>query len=61
MRKLVICEINESYIKSVKEQMEKQNIPLPKDDSQVTIAHKPVKIIEVEKLNCTCEVCKKLR
>ena len=60
-KKLVICEINENYLKNVKEQMKKQNMPIPKDDSQITIAHKPIKTIEIEKLNCNCEVCKELR
>lgn len=60
-RRLVICEINENYLENVKEQMKKQNMPMPKDDYGITIAHKPITTIEVGKLNCVCEVCKKLR
>lgn len=60
-RKLVLCEINESYLKNVKEQMKKQKMPIPKDDSGITIAHRPLTTIEVGKSNCACEVCKKLR
>lgn len=60
-KKLVICEINENYLKTVKEQMKKQNMPIPKDDSNITIAHKPITTIEAGRLNCDCEVCKKLR
>ena len=59
-RKLVICEINENYLKNVKEQMEKQNMPMPKDDSQITIAHKPITTIEVKELNCKCDLCKRV-
>lgn len=59
-RKLVLCEINENYLKNVKEQMKKQNMPMPKDDSNITIAHKPITTLEVEKLDCECEVCKKI-
>jgi len=59
-KKLVICEINESYLKNVKEQMKKQNMPMPKDDSHITIAHKPLASIDMEEL-CNCDVCKKIR
>ena len=59
MKKLVICEINEEYLKNVKEQMKKQNMPMPKDDSHITITHKPLAYIGVEEL-CECDVCKKI-
>lgn len=59
-KKLVICEINEAYLKNVKEQMKKQKMPVPKDDSQITIAHKPLITIDSKDLNCDCKVCKKL-
>ena len=59
-RKLVICEINENYLKNVKEQMKKQNMPMPKDDSQITITHKPLVSIEPKDLDCNCKVCKEL-
>lgn len=60
-KKLVICEINETYLKSVKDQMKKQNMPIPKDDSQITIAHKPITVINIENLSCNCEVCQQIR
>ena len=60
VRKLVICEINENYLKNVKEQMKKQKMPLPNDDNQITIAHKPITAIDVKELNCKCEVCSRL-
>ena len=59
-RRLVICEINENYLKNVKEQMKKQNMPMPKDDSGITIAHKPITTIQVKEPNCNCELCKKI-
>ena len=59
-RRLVICEINESYLKNVKEQMEKQKMPVPKDDSSITIAHKPLSDIDTREL-CDCDVCKKIK
>lgn len=59
MKKLVICEINENYLENVKKQMKKQEMPLPKDDSQITIAHKPLATVEAEP-NCKCHVCKKI-
>ena len=60
VRKLVICEINETYLKNVKEQMKKQNMPIPKNDSNITIAHKPITTVEVKESNCTCEVCRRI-
>lgn len=60
MKKLVICEINEEYLKNVKAQMEKQKMPLPKDDDQITIAHKPVINIEDKDL-CYCSLCNKIK
>ncbi len=60
-RKLVICEINESYLKNVKEQMKKQKMPVPKDSSQITIAHKPLVKIEPKDLECSCRVCSSLK
>lgn len=60
MVKVVICEINENYLKNVKEQMKKQNMPMPKDDSQITIAHKPITTIEAKELNCNCEICSRI-
>jgi len=57
MKKLVLCEINENYLKNVKKQMKEQNMPMPKDDSHITIAHKPLSVINVEKLNCKCSLC----
>ncbi|MEM5805840.1 MAG: hypothetical protein QXM85_01430 [Candidatus Aenigmatarchaeota archaeon] len=59
-RKIMICTINEEYLNNVKKQMIKQKIPLPKDDGQITIAHKLITTIEVKKLNCDCKVCKKI-
>ena len=56
-KKLVICEINEAYLKNVKEQMKKQKMPMPKNDSQITIAHKPLLTIEKENIKCNCEIC----
>lgn len=58
-KKLIICEINEEYLKTVKKQMKKQNMPMP-NDYQITIAHKPVAAIEVKEPNCNCEVCRKI-
>ena len=60
-RKLVICEINEVYLENVKEQMKKQKMPMPKDDSQITIAHKPIMIIDSKDLGCDCKVCSKIK
>lgn len=57
---LVICEINENYLKNVKKQMTEQKLPMPKDDVNITIAHKPLTKIEVEKVNCNCKVCNKI-
>ena len=58
---LVVCEINEEYLKNVKEQMKKQNMPMPKDDSQITIAHKPVTTFDYDNIECECGVCKKIK
>ncbi len=60
MTKLVICEINESYLKNVKEQMKRQKMPMPKDDSQITVAHKPIVVIDSKNLECECKVCKRI-
>ncbi|MBI2005227.1 MAG: hypothetical protein HYS80_00495 [Candidatus Aenigmarchaeota archaeon] len=60
MKKLVICEINETYLKNVKDQMKKQKMPIPKDDSQITIAHKPITTIDSKDL-CNCKVCSSLK
>lgn len=57
VKRLVICEINETYLKNVKNQMEKQKMPMPKDDSQITIAHKPISRISLDEL-CECKVCR---
>ncbi|MBI1978862.1 MAG: hypothetical protein HYS62_02235 [Candidatus Aenigmarchaeota archaeon] len=59
MRKLVVCEINETYLKNVKEQMKKQRMPIPEDDNQITIAHKPIAVIDSRDL-CDCKICKEL-
>lgn len=56
----MICEINENYLKNVKGQMKKQKMPMPKDDRQITIAHKPLMKIEQNDVDCDCKVCKKL-
>ena len=61
MKKLVICEINESYLKNVKEQMKKQNMPMPKDDSHITIAHKPLGEVELNNITCDCITCSKIK
>lgn len=58
MKRFVICEINEKYLKNVKRQMKNQGLPLPKDDSHITITHKPVVTIDLKNLNCDCEICK---
>ncbi len=58
-RKLVVCEINQEYLKKVKKQMSEQKMPVPKDDMHITISHKPLTIIEIES-GCDCKVCKKL-
>ena len=58
-RRFVICQVNEHYLKNVKEQMKKQKMPLPKDDTQITIAHKPITSISSDEL-CNCAVCKKI-
>jgi len=60
MRKLVICEINEAYLKNVKDQMKKQSMPLPKDDSHITIVHKPVTTFDYD-IKCECNICKKIK
>ncbi len=59
-KKLVICEINENYLKNVKDQMKKQNMPMPKDDFQITIAHKPLVVIDPKDVDCKCIVCQKI-
>ena len=61
MAKLVICEINENYLKNVKKQMKKQNMPMPKDDMNITIAHKPIVTFDYENIECECNVCKKIK
>ena len=58
MVRFVICEINENYLKNVKEQMKKQNMPVPNNDTNITIAHKPLLTIEKE-IDCSCEICRK--
>ncbi|MBI2084435.1 MAG: hypothetical protein HYT70_02385 [Candidatus Aenigmarchaeota archaeon] len=60
MPKFVVCEVNEEYLGKVKEQMKKQKMPLPKDDSQITIAHKPVATISTDEL-CDCKVCARIK
>jgi len=60
-KKFVVCEINENYLKNVKEQMKKQNMPLPQDDCNITIAHKPLIEVGSEDLNCDCKVCSSLK
>lgn len=60
MKRLVICEINEGYLKNVKKQMEEQKMILPKDDSNITIAHKPLAVVDSD-LNCGCDVCSSIK
>ena len=60
MKRLVICEINEEYLENVKKQMEEQKMPLPKDDSNITIAHKPLAVVDSD-LNCECNVCSSIK
>ncbi len=57
-RRFVICEINENYLENVKKQMKEQKMPMPKDDSNLTIAHNPVGVIDIENLDCDCKNCK---
>ncbi len=59
-KKIVICEINENYLKNVKKQMKEQNMPMPKDDSHITIAHKPVTTFDYD-VECECSICKKIK
>ncbi len=60
-KKLVVCEINESYLKNVKDQMKKQNMPMPENDYNITIAHKPIAEFDSDDLDCDCKVCSSLK
>ena len=60
MKRLVICEINEEYLKNVKKQMEEQKMPLPKDDSNITIAHKPLTAVDFD-IKCECKLCNSVK
>ncbi|MBI2542583.1 MAG: hypothetical protein HYW24_00125 [Candidatus Aenigmarchaeota archaeon] len=59
-KRFVICEINEEYLEKVKKQMKNQKMPLPKDDMNITIAHKPLVSIQSDDL-CDCKLCRKIR
>ncbi len=56
MKRFVLCEINEGYMKKVKKQMIEQKLPMPKDDTNITVAHKPVREIIMDS-SCDCKVC----
>ena len=59
-KRLVICEINEEYLKKVKRQMKQQKLPMPKDQSHITVAHKPIFSIEISP-DCECKTCQLIR
>ncbi|MBI2545037.1 MAG: hypothetical protein HYW22_00340 [Candidatus Aenigmarchaeota archaeon] len=60
-KRFVVCEVNESYLKNVKDQMARQNMPMPEDDCNITIAHRPIIEIDSDDLKCNCEVCSSLK
>lgn len=55
-KKFVICEINAEYLKNIKSQMKKQKLPMPKNDANITLSHKPVAEIDLID-RCPCNVC----
>lgn len=60
MKRLVLCELNESYLERIKKQMRERKLPVPKSDIGITVSHVPLYEINQKDL-CDCKVCMKIK